>query len=368
MNWISKLKEHTDRFTGLICGTIAAIFYSLANVLVQYIYYHNKDLDLSEFQIIFVYSVVQIILSIVLLLRNRINPWGDTWSVFGLLWLAGFARSCKFIFFIVSLINLPLGDATVIMFTSPVFTIVLGIVFLREPCSIWNLIFGMVSLLGVAIMIAPGLFFTLKRSPAPYHYIHDVNTNQTVTAQKYQFVADYEKGAGFGIAAAFSSSLYMILMKFNTRNISYRVFSLCPNILGMMLPVLYMLITKEQIISLSYEYWILNVLVGFLYFIGMMLIAFALFLEDAGQIALTRYSEILFAFIFQVFIEKQIPVLYSIVGIVLIVLAASLIVLNRIFNIEERICQIFPDCPSCRTKKDKENNVGYGLVSNDSEK
>ena len=368
MGWMPRLKNQIGRFNGLICGSAAGIFYSVANALVQSIYHSNEELDLSECQIIIVYSLVQFILNIMLLVWKRINPFGDTWSVSGLLWLMGLARSCIFIFFIQSVINLPLGDATVIMFTSPVFTNILSIVLLREPCSIWNLVFGMFSLLGVAIVVAPEKFFSLNRSPAPYSYLQ-VSTNQTETPLKpHQITADYEKGVAFGIAAAFLSSIYMILMKINTKNIDYRAFFLCPSLLGIVIPTIHMLIEKHKVVMLSYDYWILNVAAGFSYFIGMMLIAYALFLEDAGQIALTRYSEVLFAFIFQIVIEKQIPMLFSTVGVVLIIWSASMIMLNRIYNIEEKIYKKFPDCPSCRTKKDKEEDLpDYELVSNDCE-
>ena len=370
MTGVLKVKELKSRLLGLICGGLAGFFYALGNGLVQFIYRHNSKVELSEFQVVYVRSLIQLGLAVLLLLWKRIKPWGDTWSGFGLLWLMGFVKICSIIFFYASLKGLPLGDATVIMFTSPVFTIILGIVLLREPCSIWNLVFGMFSFLGVAIIAAPGIFFpsSRDRSQTHHHYhSHSLvsNTNQTGTTLNDQASHEQIKSVGFGIISAIALSLHMIILKVNTKAVDYRIAIMYPSILGIIASPICMLAEKEKVVfgELSSGYWVLMVVTGISYFIGMMLLAYALSLEDAGLVALVRNSEVIFAFIFEVLIEKQIPMMFSIVGVVLIVLSTTMIVFNRIVNIEEKICKKLPYCPSCKRTEDDLSE--YELISND---
>ena len=366
MAGLLKVKELKSRLLGLICGALAGFFYALGNGLVQFIYRHNSKVELSEFQVVFVRSLIQLGFGAILLLWKRIKPWGGTWSGFGLLWLMGFVKMCSIIFFYGSLKGLPLGDATVIMFTSPVFTIVLGIVLLREPCSIWNLVFGMVSFLGVAIIAAPGIFFPSSRDHIHKHSLVP-HKNHTVTTLNNDYVShEQAKSVGFGIIAAIALSLHMIFLKINTKTVDYRVAILYPSILGIISSPIFMLAKEENVIfgELRYGYWMLMVSTGVSYFIGMMLLAYALSLEDAGMVALVRNSEVIFAFVFEVGIEKQIPMLFSIVGVVLIVWSTSMIVFNRIFNIEEKICNNFPDCLPCRGQTEDYLSE-YELISND---
>ena len=372
MSRILKLKELKSRLLGLICGACAGFFYALGNGLVQFIFRHNSQVKLSEFQIVFVRSLVQLVLALVLFLWKRINPWGGTWSGIGMLWLMGFVKICSIIFFYKSLVGLPLGDATVIMFTAPVFTIILGIVLLREPCSVSNIVFGLFSFLGVAIIAAPGIFFPSAEGHGktldPYHASHTLvpKKNQTITVLNNEVDNKQAMSVGFGIIAALALSLHMIILKINTKTIDYRVAILYPSLFGIFLSPVCMLVEQEKVVfgELSYEYWILMASTGLSYFTGMMLLAYALSLEEAGLVALVRNSEVVFAFIFEIALENQIPMMFSVVGVVLIVWSTSMVVFNRIFNIEERICKCLP-CV-CR-KRTEDDNSEYELVSSDCE-
>ena len=79
-----KLSDKSYRhLIGLIAGASAGLFYALGNSLVQYVYRHNEALNISEFQIIFVRSLVQLLLVVGILGWKRINPLGKTKQDFG---------------------------------------------------------------------------------------------------------------------------------------------------------------------------------------------------------------------------------------------------------------------------------------------
>ena len=88
---------------------------------------------------------------------------------------------------------------------------------------------------------------------------------------------------------------------------------------------------------------------------------YALSVEEAGLVALVRNSEVLFAFIFEITIEHKIPMMFSIVGVILILLTTSMIVLNRMFSIEKRIWRMLK-LYCCNHKDEKPDKENYEMM------
>ena len=55
--------------------------------------------------------------------------------------------------------RLPLGDATTIIFSSPVFVMVLSFIILREPCGFFRALIVALLLLGVILIAKPPFIF-----------------------------------------------------------------------------------------------------------------------------------------------------------------------------------------------------------------
>lgn len=76
--------------------------------------------------------------------------------------------------------ELPLGDATTIIFSSPVIVIALSFLFLKEPCGVLRIVVVCTLLAGVVLVARPPFLFQvieseeiLKKSPKP----NGVSTN-----------------------------------------------------------------------------------------------------------------------------------------------------------------------------------------------
>jgi len=362
--WPSKFNKH---FLGLSFGAGAGLFYALGNSIVQYIYREHEDTQLSEFQIIFVRSLVTLILVGVLLAWKRINPTGGSWKNFGMLCLMGVAKISSIIFFYGSLAGLPLGDATVILFMAPVFTIFLGIILLKEQCSLCNIILGLLSFLGVAIIAAPGVFFPDANTVNPYRASHTLvpDKNATYTVLDDDSI-DHKKirSVGFGVGAAIALSFHFIILKVNTQSVDCRISLFYPSMLGIFIPPIAMAIQQEPVTrqGLSVKSWLLMISTGFTYFAAMMLLAYALLMEDAGPVALVRNAEVIFAFVFEIAIERQIPMMFSIIGVTLILWTTMTIFLNRIFNIEKKLYRSCCYCCCCL----QGDNIDDDVDDNDS--
>lgn len=55
--------------------------------------------------------------------------------------------------------KLPLGDATTIIFSSPVIVIALSFIFLREPCGLLRVVVICALMLGVTLVAKPPFLF-----------------------------------------------------------------------------------------------------------------------------------------------------------------------------------------------------------------
>ncbi len=120
---------------------------------------------ISLFEVVFFRALVSVVLSVWMLRRLGVTDWRGTRRGL-LLWrgIFGFvALSC----FFYSVIHLPLAEATVIQFTSPIFTGLLASIFLREKASarIWIAI-GM-GLVGVTLITRPGILAAAESSALP---------------------------------------------------------------------------------------------------------------------------------------------------------------------------------------------------------
>ena len=336
----SDTKSLKRNLIGLSCGAIAGLFYALGNALVQYIYRQNPDAELAEDQVILVRSMVQFVLIITILAWKRMNPWTGSWKMFARLWIMGMMKVISLVFFYRGLRVLPLGDATVVLFTNPVFTLFMGMICLKETCSVFNILFGLLSFLGVGIIADPQLFFPEKsiglNSTSQLNASAVINST-IIKAQPYSQIA----GVGFALLGAIMLSLYMVILKYNTTDkVDFRVALFYPSICGLIIPPIVQAAEQQPFVwnQLTYDYWIIMVCSGLSYFVAMFLMAYALYMAEAGPAALVRNAEVIFALIFEVVIEKQIPMLFSLVGVFLILWCTSMIVVNRIFALEKKIC------------------------------
>ena len=346
----SNTKSLKRNLIGLLCGGIAGLFYALGNALVQFIYRQNEHVDLSEDQLIFVRSVVQFVMICATLAWKKMSPWTGSWKMFAKLSLMGMPKVISLLFFYRALRVLPLGDATVIFFTMPVFTLFIGIVFLKEACSVFNIVFGLLSFLGVAIIADPQLFFPEidildGQNTAVLVNNSMINGTSVSNVTSIEEVQLYSQptAVGFAVLGALLLSVYFVALKYYANEVDFKVGLFYPYMCGLWLPPIVQAAERHPFLwnQITYEYWLIMVAAGVSYFIAMYLMACALCMAGAGPAALVRNAEVVFALIFEVVIEKQIPMTFSIVGVVLILWCTSMIVFNRIFSLEEKICSKF---------------------------
>jgi drug/metabolite transporter (DMT)-like permease len=60
--------------------------------------------------------------------------------------------------------HLPLGDATTIIFSSPVFVMIMSFLFLQEPCGFFRTLIVFLLLTGVVLIAKPPFIFQVRLS------------------------------------------------------------------------------------------------------------------------------------------------------------------------------------------------------------
>ncbi|KAK7862255.1 hypothetical protein R5R35_008132 [Gryllus longicercus] len=217
-----------------------------------------------------------------------------------LLQLQGLVGGLTLVLLFYSFRRLPLGDATTIIFSSPVVVLVLSFVFLKEPCGFFRTLIVCTLVTGVVLIAKP-----------PFIFHGD--------AQHYD-VAGY----GCAVAATVFTALNMVVMR-KCKDVHFSVVVLHLSLwtvalaLGLLLSVghhrsLWALLRHTPLD------WAMAVVVSVLGLSGQVLVACALGHEGAGKVAVTRSLDIVLAFVLQAFAFGEVPDWVSATGAALVLL------------------------------------------------
>ncbi|GAU90913.1 hypothetical protein RvY_03265-2 [Ramazzottius varieornatus] len=199
-----------------------------------------------------------------------------------------------------------LADASVIMFSSPVFVAIFSRIFLKEPFR-WSHALAIVVTLTGCILVSrpPAIFGTLV-----------AETSVDWNGRIWGYVASIA-------SAMFTASVYVTIRHMKNLDSNFVLFYMA--VIG--------LIVSAIVTGALNQFGPMNdpkeigafFGVGFLAWLSSESMVRALRLETASLIALLRTGDIVWAFIWQITIFKMMPHYFSIIGAVLVVLCVSLL-------------------------------------------
>lgn len=212
--------------------------------------------------------------------------------------------------------HMPLADASVIIFSTPVFVAIFAKIFLKEPCGLFNVFTVCLTLIGVALITRPSTIFGDSVPSLTDEQFNDIDREYSV----------------WGPVAAISSTLFGANAYVTLRALKGLHFSVIMINFGAFASV-YTLGVSWIIGILCWPYcdsdrWMVIAL-GIFSFLGQILLTLSLQIEQAGPVAIARSADILFAFIWQIIFFKEIPNGYSIVGALLVVASVLLTALKK---------------------------------------
>ncbi|XP_068623682.1 solute carrier family 35 member G1 [Battus philenor] len=288
-------------YLGLILATLSSLFFSLCSVIVKSLV--NVDpTQLAMFRFI---GVLLPTIPIVIYTEQPIFPKGKRI----LLALRSIVGTVGLLLSFYAFRHMPLADASVIVFSVPVFVALFARVFLKEPCGIWNTISIILTLIGVVLITHPPIFFGNDKPDRSINY-----------------------GSLLGAIAAFVSTIfganaYVLLrvlkgLHFSVIMTNFGAIAICQTLFY---SIIFGLLCMP---NCGMERFLVVCLALFSY-LGQILLTMSLQMEQAGPVAIARSADIVFAFLWQIMFFNEIPSKYSIFGAILVLSSVMLVGLRK---------------------------------------
>lgn len=281
-------------YLGLILATLSSLFFSLCSVIVKWLV-DVHPMELAAFRFVGV-----LLPAIPIVLYRKEPPFPKGRRI--MLLLRSFVGTTGLMLSFYAFRHMPLADASVIVFSVPVFVAIFARIFLKEPCGMFNVISVCLTLIGVVLITRPPLLFG--------HSVPSLASDDTADSDVWGAVAAFS-------ATLFGANAYVLL-----RALKGLHFSVIMTNFGSFALVQTLLVTWGLgVICMPRCGFdrLLVVLLALFSFGGQILLTLALQMEQAGPVAIARSADIVFAFIWQVLFFHEVPNQYSIGGAILVI-------------------------------------------------
>ena len=216
-----------------------------------------------------------------------------------------------------SILNMPFGDALTIIFTSPIFTMMISTVYLKERCKFFKVLCAVTLFVGVLFVLQPPILFNATDDGT-----ENSGNNNESSEYSYYF------GASMALVASVTGAFHYVvvgrLFKNSTTN-SAMLLAFHGGFGAMLVITPAAFIDKHQsifsknIFNLSGTIWIALLLVALLGLIAFVSINLSLKYISPVYVSFIGVLEIVMAYVSQVLIFKTIPNLFGIMGSFIVV-------------------------------------------------
>ena len=323
-----------QRLLGIIAGLIGAFFFSSEMGCVKYVYSSYPSVPLSGAQVQFVRGIFTIACVGILMAFGKVLPFEDPKELKSL-FLIGAAKGTSLLFGNSALVIVSVGTYAVLSTTQSVFTVFFAWILLKERCSLFNAIVGVLSLVGIVFIVVPNIVMkNQKPEVSSTALVYNSEDQNHESAFQYCF------GIILSMLCIMLISLYFVAGRSATsNNFDYKLVVLYPSLVGIVISPLAMLVFQESLVldDLPTKGWLILLISSFASFLGEFFTAMSLKYEQAGIVSFLISTEVFWCYMYDIYIGHIIPNVYSSIGIVTVVLFTSLLSLNRIFMLEKRI-------------------------------
>ncbi|XP_063818157.1 solute carrier family 35 member G1 isoform X2 [Pseudophryne corroboree] len=283
---------------GLGYTILSAIFFSSSSLLVK------KIENLHSVEISAIRCIFQMLFVLPGLIYYKVGFLGPKdQRIF--LFLRGFLGSSAMILLYYAVQSMPLADATVITFSSPAFTCIFACIFLKEKCTVWDILFMLFTLTGVVLIARPPFLF---------------GSDLVVLEEDY---SDRLKGTIAAVGCAIGASITMVVLRKMGKSVHYLLSIWYYAIIGLIECVIVLFVLGEwRLPFCGLDRWLL-ILIGVLGLGGQIFLVKALQIEKAGPVSIMRTMDVVFAFIFQALFLHHTPTWLTIAGALCIIASTA---------------------------------------------
>ncbi|XP_037996796.1 solute carrier family 35 member G1 [Motacilla alba alba] len=283
---------------GLFYTILSAFLFSVASLFLKKIE-DIHSVEVSAFRCVF--QMAFVLPGLIYYKTGFLGPKGKRIFLF----FRGFLGSTAMILLYYAYQVMPLADATVITFTSPVFTSFLAWIFLKEKYSLWDLLFTLFAVAGVILIARPPFLF-----------------GSHVTGIEGSY-SDHLKGIIAAIASTFSAASTIVILRKVGKSVHYFLSIWYYAVIGLIGCVIALFVLNEWRLPHCGKDRFFLILIGLLGLGGQIFLTKALQIEKAGPVAIMRTMDVVFAFILQVLFLNHIPTWWTVGGALCVVASSS---------------------------------------------
>ncbi|WP_253825711.1 DMT family transporter [Vibrio sp. RE86] len=266
---------------------LSALGFALMSACVKYV----STYGIPVFEIVAARALVSLIISYVDVKRKGISVWGNNKR---LLFARGTIGTMALMCVYYSVTTLPLAEATILQYVHPVFTALLGLLFLKEKIQKSTMVCIAFCLAGLLVMVQPS-----------------INSNVNYDLPLFSITTALLGALGSSIA-------YVIVRKLSRTEDSSVIIFYFPLVA---LPTSIALMWNDFVWPSVYLTFVL-VLVGIFTQIGQYGLTKAMQTQSAGQASAYSYVQIVFSALLGVWLFNEIPSIWTYLGGGLIVTGA----------------------------------------------
>ncbi|KAL2302961.1 hypothetical protein Nmel_010415, partial [Mimus melanotis] len=291
-------KRATCPGLGLFYTILSAFLFSVASLLLKIIE-DVHSVEVSAFRCVF--QMAFVLPGLIYYKTGFLGPKGKRIFLF----FRGVLGSTAMILLYYAFQVMPLADATVITFTSPVFTSLLAWIFLKEKYSLWDLLFTLFAVTGVILIARPPFLFGSRVSGLEGSY------------------SDHLKGTIAAVASTLSAASTIVILRKVGKSVHYFLSIWYYAVIGLVGCVIALFVLNEWRLPHCGRDRVFLILIGLLGLGGQIFLTKALQIEKAGPVSIMRTMDVVFAFILQVLFLNHLPTWWTVGGALCVVASSS---------------------------------------------
>lgn len=325
--------SHKNLLSGVFLALLSSLLFTTNGVILQKLKLNFSDVNLVR------YSLQTVVMFLAIKIKNKRMTKEDDGQDFSTnIWPAK-ADPGKNLNFLQSLLimqgvfngfigigeaigmtYMPIGDASAIIFSSPLPSMLLSRVFLNERLGLYKITCGMVLYLGVVLVLQPPILFGKPSSPEK-----DVlEKSESLTSPENSKINNlYYFGAVMGLVAAWARSVNFVSCKVlfkNKSTSSTDLIILYAGFGGFVVSFISSILDKNsqllssQITQISLITWVGMLATAVQCIIAVVSLNAALVVTGPVLVSFVRVNDIILAYFIQIVFFHQVPVVIGLVG------------------------------------------------------
>uniref|UniRef100_A0A8C8RXT2 Solute carrier family 35 member G1 n=1 Tax=Pelusios castaneus TaxID=367368 RepID=A0A8C8RXT2_9SAUR len=283
---------------GLFYTLLSAFLFSVASLFLKKIE-NVHSVEISAFRCVF--QMAFVLPGLIYYKTGFLGPKDKRIFLF----LRGVLGSGAMILLYYAFQVMPLADATVITFSSPVFTSLLAWIFLKEKYSLWDLLFTLFTITGVVLIARPPFLFGSNIAGIEGSYTNHL------------------KGTIAAVTSAVSSASTFVILRKMGKSVHYFLSIWYYAVIGLIECIVALFIIDEWTLPYCGIDRFLLILIGLLGLGGQIFLTKALQIEKAGPVAIMKTMDVVFAFILQILFLNHLPTWWTVGGALCVVASSS---------------------------------------------